>query len=156
MRSTIYKPFPQPLNSIHLPKILAEQFSEVDPEPGFLRIWPDEGEDQVVVDSAFGEVPKGCVISYQNPHHVKVDTTLIPTLNLPKLDYLPIVLGEKEHLFYSAIGITNSQSLMFEQETRMQSSPKKWHELRKFRLTASNFKNICSRKKDFESLSMRL
>ena len=41
-------------------------------------------------------------------------------------------------------------------ETREQSSAPDWHRLRKHRLIASRFKEICSRKQNFDFLSQRL
>ena len=75
---------------------------------------------------------------------------------LPTLSYPPIALLEREQLFFQALSITNKEALRFEMETREQSSAPDWHRLRKHRLTASHFKEICSRKKDFDSLSQRL
>ena len=48
------------------------------------------------------------------------------------------------------------QALEYEEQTREQSASKDWHRLRKHRLTASNFKQICSRRKDYEMLLARL
>ena len=59
-------------------------------------------------------------------------------------------------MFFEALSVTNEEALRYEMETREQSSAPDWHRLRKHRLTASHFKEICSRKKDFESLSQRL
>ncbi|XP_028517970.1 uncharacterized protein LOC114576096 [Exaiptasia diaphana] len=157
VRSTVYKPFEQPLQDIDLPGILAQTFSEIEPNPGFLRIWPDKEEEQVLVQSAYGEVPKGCVISYQQPLNAKKEPSIqLPGFEFPKLSYCHTVLGEREHLFFSALTVTHNQSVEFEVETREQSMTNAWHSLRKFRLTASNFKNICSRRKDFDTLSKRL
>jgi len=109
-----------------------------------------------MIDSAYGLVPKGCVISYQHPP-IKVTATYnCPPFNLPDLTYPDIVLGEREDLFFTSLNISIEQSKEYEVETRKQSDISVWHELRKYRLTASKFKDVCSRQRDFSSLSNRL
>lgn len=156
--STIYKPFQQSLSSLDLTSVLSPQFENLNNQPGFMRIWEDEqSEPPILVDSAFGKVPKGCVISYQQPLKVKSNINIqLPAFNFPSLSYPDTVLNEKQDLFFSSLAISGQQSIDFEMETREQSTTTAWHELRKFRLTASNFKDICSRRKDHEILSTRL
>ena len=59
------------------------------------------------------------------------------------------MLNEREQLFYESLSVTNEEALKYELETREQSSAPDW-------LTASHFKEICSRKQNFDSLSQRL
>ena len=42
---TVYKPFEEQTASLNLPSTLSPLFEELDPKPGFLRIWPDKNED---------------------------------------------------------------------------------------------------------------
>jgi len=66
--STVYKPFEQPLRSLDLPSVLLPQFNDMTPQVGYVRIWPiNEDEELTLLDSALRKVPKGCVISYQQP-----------------------------------------------------------------------------------------
>ena len=55
------------------------------------------------------------------------------------------MLEEKEQLLFESLKITEEQSFS-----------KDWYRVRKFRLTSSKFKSICSRQKDFEALAARL
>lgn len=52
--------------------------------------------------------------------------------------------------------MSEAQSLEYELMTRTQSDNPEWHRLRKGRLTASNFKRVCSRRANFETLSVQL
>lgn len=63
--STVFKPFEALMSSLNLPKVLTPLFSGITPSPGYLRIWPDENENPELVDSKYGPVPKGSVLSYQ-------------------------------------------------------------------------------------------
>ena len=56
---TVYKPFEERLASINLPSALSPLFEKLDPEPGFLRIWPDEEEDIPLVETKYGLAPRG-------------------------------------------------------------------------------------------------
>ena len=161
-RSTVYKPFEAPLSSINLPAVLSPIFSGITPNPGYMGIWPDENENIELVDSKYGPVQKGSILSYQQckPKPGKT-STLDPTIHVPdfKLRTLSrpsIVLNEREQLFYESLSITNDEALKYELQTREQSSAPDWHRLRKHRLTASHFKEICSSKQNFDSLSQRL
>jgi hypothetical protein len=58
-------------------------------------------------------------------------------------------------VFYDSLSVDKEQYLEYEIHTREQSSTKDWHRLRKNRVTASKFKQVCSRKNDYESLSER-
>ena len=159
----MYKPFEGPLSSINLPAVLSPIFSDTTPKPGYMRIWPDENENIELVESKYGPVPKGSVLSYQQCRLKPSKTlTLDPTIHVPDFK-LPILscpsligLNEREQLFYELLSVTNEQALKYESETREQSSAPDWHRLRKHRLTASHFKEICSRKQNFDSLSQRL
>ncbi|XP_015779800.1 PREDICTED: uncharacterized protein LOC107357681 [Acropora digitifera] len=157
---TVYKPFEEQIASLNLPSTLSPLFEELDPKPGFLRIWPDKNEDIPLVETKYGLVPRGSVLSYQQqqPNKRNSDNLAhpVPNFDLPDLEYQPTVLAEKELLHFNSLKVSLDQALEYEQMTRDQSMCQDWHRLRKFRLTASNFKAICSRRKDMESLSARL
>ena len=80
----------------------------------------------------------------------------MPDFDLPDLGHQPTVLAEKELLHFNSLQVSLDQALEYERITREQSMSRDWHRLRKYRLTASNFKAVCSRRKDLESLSARL
>ena len=157
--STVFKPFQQPLHILDMPKMLRPVFENLTPKPGFLRIWPNDDEDVKLTKSRFGLVPKGSVLSYHQPQPTsipKTDPNICPEFALPELTYPDTVLPEKEQFYYDSLAITRAQSSEYEAQTREQSGSKDWHRLRQSRITASNFKSVCCRKKDHESLSARL
>ena len=118
-----------------------------------------EGELEYV-ECSYGTVPKGCVVSYQQPTINEKSKFMsigqdhsIPTLPAKLLD--PIcshVLPRSQASVIDSLRISVEQASTIEQETRDQSQNPFWHELRKRRLTASKFKRVCSRKSDFEGL----
>ena len=159
----VYTPFKQPLADLDVPRDLKPLIKDTTPEPGFLRIWPDSDEDTPLVDSRFGMVPRGCVLSYQQPLSASDNSrvshsgmTEAPNFNFPHLTYPPIVLDEQQQLHFDSLRVTEEQSQDYERQTREQSFSKDWYRLRNYRLTASNFKSVCSRRKNFETLADRL
>ena len=60
---TMYKPFEEQLASLNLPSTLNPLFDKLDPKPGFLRIWPKEDEDIPLVETKYGLVLRGSVLS---------------------------------------------------------------------------------------------
>ena len=58
--------------------------------------------------------------------------------------------------YYNSLCVSHSMSVEFEEATRGQSASEEWHKLRRCRITASNFKRICSRRGDFESVAASL
>ena len=105
----LYKPFEAPLSSINFPAVLSPIFSGITPNPGYMRIWPDENENIELVDSKYGPVPKGSILSYQQckPKPGKsstLDPTIhVPDFKLPTLSRPSIVLNEREQLFYESL-----------------------------------------------------
>ena len=151
----MYKPFEEQIASLILPSTLSPLFEQLDPKPGFLRIWPDKNEDIPLVEIKYGLVPRGSVLSYQQQQPSKRNSDNLahplPNFDLPDLGYQPTVLAEKELLHFNSLKVSLDQALKYERMTRDQSMCQDWH-----RLTASNFKAVCSRRKDLESLSARL
>ena len=148
----LYKPFNESLAELNIPAALAPLIKNACPEPGFLRIWPEEEQDTPLVQCKFGLVPKGSVLSYQQPPSPSKSLydkreISVPYFNFTCLSFPPTVLEEKQQLLFESLKITEEQSKEFELQTREQSFSKDWYRLRKFRLTASNFKSICSRQK---------
>ncbi|KAF4112071.1 hypothetical protein G5714_006866 [Onychostoma macrolepis] len=66
------------------------------------------------------------------------------------------VLHEENMRSYRKLTITPSQSLALERETRQQDTNHIWHLARAPRLTSSEFKTICSRRADFDTLAVRI
>lgn len=58
--------------------------------------------------------------------------------------------------FLDGLRVSDTQSHSYESETRNQSNQRLWHDLKSQRLTSSKFKEVCCRKKDFDSLAARL
>ena len=113
-----------------------------------------------MVPCKFGQVPKGCVLSYQQPVVQGPDITPItshtthPKLLLPQLkNNYCTVLKEQELESFLSIHLPAEQSKKYESVTRKQSESSDWVRLRKSRLTASQqFKQVHQRRKDFEKL----
>ena len=157
----LYKPFKQSLAELDVLAALGPLIEDSSPERGFLIMWPEEGQDTPLVNCRFGLVPKASVLSYRQPLTAKKSLNVNsdisdPDFSLPTLSFPPIMLEENQQLYFDSLQITDEQSKEFELQTREQSFSKDWYGLRKFRLTASNFKCICSRQKYFEALAARL
>lgn len=80
----------------------------------------------------------------------------MPNFDLPDLENQPTALAEKELLHFISLAVSFDQALEYERMTRDQTMSRDWHRLKKYRLTASNFIAICSRRKDHETLSAHL
>ncbi|XP_063741859.1 uncharacterized protein LOC134865936 [Eleginops maclovinus] len=111
------------------------------------------GPDKPLVESAFGLVQKGSVLSYQQPaltsQHIALHHDTPPTMHLPLegYDVLPsdcmFVCSEEELLHLSSIALTIEMAHKIEEATREQSSCSEWHLLRRPRVTASRFQEVC-------------
>lgn len=166
--STMYNPVRTPLSEISLPKQLCPYFASV-PErsrPQYANLWSVDAE-LPLFDSQYGLVPKGSLLSYQQPK-VKddgVSCILDPSVPPPPpftfrdfsfhlQGYLP--LPEAKFLRFSALYVTLEQSCEYEENTRLQSASSQWFVLRKHRITATSFKRIDSRRGNFEKLAKDL
>ena len=95
----LYKPLKQSLAELDVAAALGPLIKDSSPELGFLRIWPEEGRDTPLVHCRFGLVPKGSVLSYQQPLTAKKSLNFYsdisaPGFNFPTLSFPPIVLEE--------------------------------------------------------------
>ena len=159
VRRTLYKLFEQPLYCIDLPNLLSPVFKRMEVKPGYLRIWQEPGVDVHLCHSKFGVVHKGSVLSYQQPLCESQSSASDAVQDIPPPVFdLPNLHCRLPQLRISKYSTSPwlSQSLVYEHQTREQSSDKDWHRLRKHRITASKFKDVCSRQKDFERLAARL
>ena len=66
------------------------------------------------------------------------------------------VLPPKESIYYAGEQIKLEECKQIEKETRDQSDNPFWYDLRKKRITASKFKRVAARKKDYETLVAQL
>ena len=125
------------------------------------KILPVSFSNQVKIDSAYGSVYKGSTLANQN--QVVNSVNLIP--NKEVLQCPPFQLPDIARKFATALSaaeiecfegfaVSEELSVKYEEITRDQSLSEDWKRLRKYRLTTSkSFKQICSRKKDFQKLA---
>ena len=57
--------------------------------------------------------------------------------------------------FMEGLCVTQAQSNLYEEEIREQADIQKWHDLRAQRFSSSKFKEVCTRRADYESLAAR-
>ena len=132
------------------------------PETQFASLFPS---DASYIESKFGLVPSGSVISYQQRFatdysHIRNipqcrDSPDLPTQVINTPGYTT-VLPPKESIYYAGEQIKLEECNQIEKETRDQSDNPFWHDLRKKRITASKFKRVAARKKDYETLVAQL
>ncbi|KAG9261431.1 hypothetical protein AMEX_G5000 [Astyanax mexicanus] len=101
-----------------------------------------------LVESKFGLVPRGCVLSYQCPPDKTIDiSTHVPAPVFPDLPQKNYRLSQNVHFvpnvhhFYhlQSLQVSRELSISIEKETREQSKCKLWNLMRHPRLTASRF-----------------
>lgn len=164
VRSTLYNPIPDCFGSKDIISTFREHFKEHEDTQVNSILRPME--DLSLTSCKFGDVATGSVLSYQqkikktnNPKvHVKVDgPELPPNYSMPTIDSLYLFApsaGEQNVL--EGLCVSYNQSYLYETETREQCDTSKWFDLKAKQLSSSKFKDVCSRKKDFESLAERL
>ena len=122
---TVYTPLEEQLASLHLQSTHNPLFDKLDPKTGFLRIWSEEDEDIPLVETKYGLVPQGSVLSYQQQQTSKRSSENlahpVPNFDLPDLGFLPTVLTEKELLHFNSLAESLDQALEYERITRDQS-----------------------------------
>lgn len=105
-----------------------------------------------LADSALGLVQAGSPLSYQQPATEKTDLLFHaapPPPSLPLQNYrlqpssCMFVCSEPQQLHLKSLEVTWDMAYKFECATRAQSSCGEWHQLRRPRLTASRFREIC-------------
>ena len=129
----------------------------------FQYLLPSNIESIEFIESKFGQVPRGSIISYHFPPENLNKFIQIPDApsfpNFPfkevKGTYLTALNRDEADIFYG-YHVTIEQALKIEHNTTDQSANPEWYELRSKRLTSSNFKRICSRKDNFDSLATDL
>ena len=163
VRSTLHNPIPEKfgeLQIIHSLKDIFEHFEDVQ----INSIIP-EIENFEFVNSKLGKVAGRSVLSDQQQHkftndpkiHMNIDGPEKP----PEFDLLEPVSQYSfepslEQLnFMEGLCVTQAQSNLYEEETREQADIQKWHDLRAQRFSSTKFKEVCTRRADYESLAAR-
>lgn len=79
-----------------------------------------------------------------------------PPFDVPSLgNHYLFVPTLAEINFVEGLSVSIAQFSLYEEETREQSDTQKWHDLRAQRLSSNKFKDVCTRRADFESLAVR-
>ncbi|KAL1252626.1 hypothetical protein QQF64_017319 [Cirrhinus molitorella] len=124
--------------------------------------------DKPLVESAFGKVQAGSILAYHHPppspQRVIIHQGAPPFPKLPLDDYhIPptecsFVPTSQEQLHLHSLCVTLSQSHHIEASTRGQSAAPEWHFLRRERVTASHFREVCHVRgeKSAENLAERI
>ena len=164
---SLYCPVQPTIPAINFTNHLIKELKCISSDAQLLQIVPDPLDPLTSrsVETKFGDVPHGSVLSYQQKVNAISSGSIINIVDAPPYPWFPlpeqphafeIVLTNAQQEIFQGIHITASQSKEIELETRQQSQNNQWHALRLQRLTSSYFKQIYSRKKDFETLATRL
>ena len=109
--STLYNAVAQPLMSIEMSKAMLPALSSLNPKPQCVQLW-NNLQNPEGVNTIFGTVPKGSVLSYQlaplvaqdlHSHIIIPDIPPPPRFDFPNLPQtLLLVLPFEQHNIYSA------------------------------------------------------
>ena len=163
IRCNLYNPIPNVIGDLSAVENLRKTVENF-PSIQLHNALPTSG-DVTRVSYKFGDVSKGSTLSYQqrvklsnSPKvHINIEAPGPPLFTLPPVNQAySNVLTMSQQTFVDGLQLSLAQANLYENETRNQADDTLWHELRAQRLTASKFKDVRFRKKDFESLVERL
>ncbi|XP_077078678.1 uncharacterized protein LOC143731948 [Siphateles boraxobius] len=128
-----------------------EKLKDIRPQPGICKLLHGL-ENLTLVDSKFGPVPFGSVLSYQCPPEISRDIIKHP--GAPEFPLLPVdgynfkfpldfEPNYKQHCHLESIKVSHKICAAIEAETRQQSECQLLTQVSKPRLTASRFREIC-------------
>ena len=132
-------------------------------QPQILQLLPDDWP--AAVPSKIGTVPSGCTLAHQQQITTPEDCIVMiagapsrPPCPRPvlRMIYDMSTLTDELITMYEGLSCSLTEASDYELSNRKQSACPEWQKLREARLTASKFKQICSRRKDFETLAQRL
>ena len=162
IKSKLYNPVTVPLLSIGLKEKLLPSMLTHAPMPQWTQLWSANSEPRIV-DSAYGPVPYGSLIAVQCkkiPQEVpRVGPESPPPFQLPELaplkqSYFPLL--ERQQVLLSSLCVFPEESQQYQLDTQDQNRNQEWHNLRKQRRTASIFKDITSRRGNYQKLAADL
>ncbi|KAK3099804.1 hypothetical protein FSP39_010007 [Pinctada imbricata] len=124
----------------------------------------DKEQTTKTVTTKFGDYPRGSVLSYQQKLHNDFIINLmeentfpdIPVCNQIGSNNFNYVMTLNQSKLLESLSVSESECHEIEKCTHLQSQDRKWHNIRKERVTASNAGNIAKRKKDGGPLAERL
>lgn len=162
VKSKFYCPIQQPIPFASIFTNLSTQLESTNVQ--LKTLLPKTMENVEITDSKIGPVPKGSVLSYQqkiSPHNTNIinhpNFPTYPPYELPEShNSLSVVLKMGEQHVYQGLAVTTPDSIDIEKNTLEQSKNPYWKSARKYRLTSSVFKRVCTRKKDHTVLAETL
>ena len=162
IKSNLYSPSPM------YGTFTKEHFQDFNPRPLFATLVPTQQQLQSIpfVPSKFGNVPKGCLLSYQqklSSEYIINDftCTAFPELPLECAEVrfhnnVSVCLNNQQQATFDSLAVTMDMSHKVQEQTVTQSSSEVWHLLRKRRITASKFGIVARRLSNFDSLVTQL
>jgi hypothetical protein len=165
VKSKFYCPIQQPIPYQSILHLFHENLNPFDTQFSTLLPPPSKIDSIETVDSKVGPVPKGSLLSYQQEIVINGEHGIINNHAFPSYPEYPLPTLEKnfnavlslgEQNVYDGLLISQTDSYDIEQNTIEQSKSPYWNSARKHRITSSNFKRVCSRKKDFDTLADNL
>ena len=160
--STLYCPVKRPVQHDRFHQTLLQNLGAIGSDAQYRKLSSNALPD---INTVYGQIPKGSVLSYQQKEIEGVDKDIITDSDHKDVPQIPFgtqpldftyVLTAAMQNYLDGLSISDNSARQLERATIRQSQSKMWHSVRHIRLTSSQFKPICSRQKDFESLAKRL
>nr|XP_055034705.1 uncharacterized protein LOC129422685 [Misgurnus anguillicaudatus] len=165
VRSTLYKGLTGDLPDLSVLQV-TEVFKDFSKDDTPMICSLGISSEIPLVDSTLGKVQAGSPLSYQQPAIAKRNPSFHaapPQPSVPLENYClqpsscMFVCTQPQQLHLGGLEVTWDKAHQYECATRHQSTCTEWHQLRRHRLTASRFKEICQvREKTEEGLATRI
>ncbi|XP_052010231.1 uncharacterized protein LOC127662882 isoform X2 [Xyrauchen texanus] len=170
IRSNLYKGVSCPLPDISTLKV-QEAYHGLSADEAPMITAMAISSDVPLIESMFGPVQEGSVLSYQLP--VMAVPSTRPHTDAPSPPQLPLsdyrlgpptcafVFSEHQHHHLASLATSFETAHKVEKSTREQSTCAEWHQLRRCRITSTKFREVChtrgeSWQKVFWDLAIRL
>ncbi|XP_051977939.1 uncharacterized protein LOC127639768 [Xyrauchen texanus] len=152
IRSNLYKGVICPLPDISTLKV-QEAYHGLSADEAPMITAMAISSDVPLIESMFGPVQEGSVLSYQLP--VMAVPSTRPHTGAPSPPQLPLsdyrlgpptcafVFSEHQHHHLASLATSFETAHKVEKSTREQSSCAEWHQLRRCRITSTKFREVC-------------